>query len=754
MFRIRQFDPSIRRFLFLVLLAASPADGQDIRPYQGPPPPPLPETMARDTAGRTTLRAVRLAAPLRIDGQLDEELYRTVVPASDFIQLEPAPGAPATEKTEVWVAFDADNVYVSVRAWESQPERMVVNDMRRDGASVWQNENFAFALDTFYDRRNSVNFQFNPIGGRMDGQNTNEGQYNGDWNPVWDFAVRRVEGGWTGEAAVPFKSLRYRAGQSQLWGIQLRRINRWKNELSYLTRVPDGLGTNGILRTSAGATLVGIEAPPGSRALDVKPYVTSDLSSDRAARPRIDNKVGKDFGVDAKYGVTQGLTADLTYNTDFAQVEADEQQVNLTRFSLFFPEKRDFFLENQGLFAFGGVTNSNFDVPVLFYSRRIGLDQGQAVPVDAGGRLSGRAGRFTLGLLNMQTDDVEERGIPSSNFTVARLRRDILRRSAIGVMATRRSNISGGTQPGGSYGVDGSFAFFTNFNINAFWARSNTATVRGHNSTYRLNTGYNGDRWGLMFERMMIGDQFNPEIGFIRRDNFDKSRVALRFSPRPARITRVRKFSYEVQPIYYWNLATGRLETREIDFEFYADFQNSDRIDLTYQHNYELLTTPFAVSRGVTIPEGGYGIRPLRAQFTLGAQRAVSGALFVETGRFYQGTRTQFGYSSARIKLNPHLAVEPGISINRVTLPFGDFTTRLVSSRVTHTITPMLFLSALVQFNSSNNTLSTNARLRWEYHPGSELFVVYNEGRDTLSPRMPELQQRSFVIKVNRLLRF
>ena len=740
----------------VVAVLAWPAAAQDLPVLEGPPPATLPETVSRDADGRVTVRAVRLTAPLRIDGQLDEAIYRTLTPTSDFIQLEPQPGAPATEKTEVWVAFDDDNVYVGVRASESQPERMVVNEMRRDSSNVLQNENFAFALDTFYDRRNSVAFQFNPIGGRMDGQSTNEGNYNGDFNPVWDFAVRRVPGGWTGEAAVPFKSLRYRPGREQVWGIQFRRINRWKNEITFLSRVPDGLGTGGIFRTSSGATLVGIEAPPGTRALDIKPYVTSNLSTDLTARPSVQNKVGKDFGGDVKYGVTQGLTADLTYNTDFAQVEADEQQVNLTRFSLFFPEKRDFFLENQGLFSFGGVNNNGnlFDTPVLFYSRRIGLDQGVEVPVTVGGRLSGRVGRYSLGMLDIQTDNVDRRGIPSTNFAVARVRRDILRRSAVGVMATRRSNVSGGTASGESFGVDGSFAFLTNVNITAFWARTETPGLRGKNQTYRINSGYNGDRWGLMAERMMIGDHFNPEIGFVRRDNFRKNRLALRFSPRPTRIKSVRKFSYEIQPIYYWNLATGRMESREIDFEFFADFQSSDRIELIYQHNYELLTTPFAVSRGVTIPTGGYGIRPFRAQFTIGSQRPISGSLFIETGAFYSGTRTQFGYNSARIKISPYLAVEPGVSVNRVTLPFGDFTTRLVSSRVTYTITPMLFVSGLMQFNSSNNSLSTNARFRWEYHPGSELFVVYNEGRDTLQSGLPDLQQRSFVVKINRLLRF
>jgi hypothetical protein len=741
----------------LLLGLFAPLAAQELPPgYEGPAPPVLPETVARDAEGRVTVRAVRVSAPLRIDGHLDEALYRTVTPISEFIQLEPQPGAPATEKTEVWVAFDKDNVYVAVRASESQPERMVANEMRRDAEGVHQNENFAFALDTFYDRRNSVNFQFNPVGGRMDGQNTNEGQYNGDWNPVWDFAVRRVEGGWAGEAAVPFKSLRYRPGRAQVWGVQFRRINRWKNEISFLTRVPDGLGINGIQRTSRSATLVGIEAPPGSRALDIKPYVTSDLSTDHSVNPPVQNKVGADAGGDVKYGLTRGLTADVTYNTDFAHVEADEQQVNLTRFSLFFPEKRDFFLENQGIFNFGGAgttSQSIFDTPIMFYSRRIGLDQGQEIPVAVGGRLTGRAGPYTVGVLNMETKAVDRLGVPATNFAVARLRRDILRRSAIGAIATRRSHRAVGTGSGETFGVDGSFAFFTNLSITGYWARTQTPELQGHDTSYRVNANYNGDRYGAMSEHMMTGDNFNPEMGFVRRDDFRKSRLALRFSPRPTRIRSVRKFSYELQGVYYESLA-GVKETRDIEFNFQTEFQSSDRIQVTYLDRFERLTSPFHLARGVIVPPGAYYLRTVTAKATIGQQRAVSGDIFVEHGPFYSGDRTAFGFTGARVKLNPHLALEPGVQINRVRLPFGSFDTALVSTRTTYAITPMMFLSGLVQYNSSNNAFSTNLRLRWEYLPGSELFVVLNESRHTQRGGFPHLENRSLVVKVNRLLRF
>ena len=308
---------------------------------------------------------------MRIDGKLDEPLYTTVQPASDFIQMEPSGGQVATEKTEVWVSFDRDNLYVGFRAWESQPDRMIANEMRRDSNNIRQGDSVGFSFDTFRDRRNAIQFEANALGAKTDGQSTNERQYNADWNPVWRLVSGRFDGGWTIEAAIPFKSIRYAPGTVQDWGFQSRRTNKWKNEIAYLTKVPPAFGMGRAdFSASLYATLVGIEAPPVSRTIELKPYAIADLATDNVSATKKTNDPSADVGVDAKYSITPNLTADLTYNTDFAQVEADEQQVNLTRFSLFFPEKRDFFLENQGIFTFGNNSTgaaaaSNSDVPVL-----------------------------------------------------------------------------------------------------------------------------------------------------------------------------------------------------------------------------------------------------------------------------------------------------------------------------------------------------------------------------------------------------
>jgi hypothetical protein len=364
--------------------------------------------VSRDEAGTPTIRAARIDERPVLDGRLDDEVYSRLTPISDFVQQEPEEGRPVTEKTHVWLLFDDENVYVAARCEDSQPERDVANEMRRDGQSTNDNESFAVVLDTFHDRRNAYLFQVTLAGGLFDAYITDERDMNRDWNTVWDARTARGDHEWTVEFVIPFKSLRFRPGTGLTWGVNFKRVVRWKNEMQYLTRVPAALGRRAISKVSTGAPVVGLEPPASGRNYEIKPYVIGGASADRPLEGEPANDGKGDVGVDVKIGVTDGLTADFTYNTDFAQVEEDEQQVNLTRFSLLFPEKREFFLEGQGIFAFGGAqppprgggggagspSNPNpNDVPWLFFSRSIGLNAGTAVPIDGGGRLTGRPAR-------------------------------------------------------------------------------------------------------------------------------------------------------------------------------------------------------------------------------------------------------------------------------------------------------------------------------------------------------------------------
>ncbi len=738
-----------------------PAAGAALPPgIDAPPPPIAPAVITRDPAtGRATIRAVRIAVPLRIDAQLDEAVYQTVPPISDFIQQEPRAGSPATERTEAWLLFDDTNVYVAIKAYESAPDRMVLNELRRDNLNgLLQNEHVAIAFDTFFDRRNEILVGVNALGGRFDGQVTNEREYNGDWNPVWNVRVGRFDGGWTVEVALPFKGLRYSPGRQQVWGFNVRRVNRWKNEQSYITRVPPDLGFRGIFQASLAAVVVGLEAPRATRTLELKPFATTNLTSDFTARPQVRNAPGAAVGLDVKYSVTQNLTSDFTVNTDFAQVEADEQQVNLTRFSLFFPEKREFFLENQGIFTFGGAAasgnaNAAGDTPILFYSRRIGLNGGREIPIRGGGRLTGRAGRFSIGALNIQSADEDVSGTPATNFSILRIKRDLLRKSSVGLLATSRSISPLTDRSTQALGFDTTVSWGSSWQFNSYWAKTFTDGLARDDVSYRAQLDYPGDRYGVQLERLVVGDNFNPEVGFVRRDNMRKNYGQLRFSPRPRRSGRIRKYVW-IGTYSDIENTTGRRESGATEAEFAFEFQNSDRWSFVRTESYEFLPQPFTISRGVTLPVRSYDFANWKSTYAFGQQRKLSGALTYEQGSFYNGTKTTYSMSRGRIEVTKLLSLEPTLALNLVDLDEGSFTSTVFGTRITRTVSPWAFASALIQYNSATSSVSANVRLRWEYRPGSELFIVYNEDRDTLAPSVPTTRNRALIFKVNRFFRY
>ena len=765
-------------------LPVAAAAGLFVEPglIDGPPAPVPPAVMTRDAEGRTTVRAIRLDEGIRLDGVLDEPVYETVPPITDFIQQVPDIGAPATERTEAWIMFDDTNVYVSARVWDSAPEsQWVANEMRRDTSQLRQNDTFTAFFDTFYDRRNGFNFYTNPLGARADQQFTNEGNPNADWNPVWDVRTGRFSGGWTVEMEIPFKTLRYRSEPPHVWGIQLRRAIRRKNEWVYLTRLPisagGGSGSAGIFRVSAAGSLVGLEPPPASRNIEVKPYAIGGLTTDLTASPQVVDERSGDGGLDVKYGITQNLTADFTWNTDFAQVEVDERQVNLTRFPLFFPEKREFFLEGRGIFGFarGGVTGrfggpgggpvggifGDVNVPQLFYSRKIGLEEGRVVPIVGGARVTGKVGQFDVGALNIQAGDETVSRSDPTNFTVVRLRRDILRRSSVGAMFTNRSVSR--VAPGSSqaYGVDGTFAFFENLSLITYLARTRVPGPehRGKDTSYQGAFEYAADRYGLKVDHLLVEDNFLPEVGFLRRDNFRRTYVTGRFSPRPQTIESVRQFSLEGSIDYILTADENHLETRQNIVAFQTEFESSDQLTFTATDNYELLVRPFTPpGSGFSIPVGGYSFSDAMVSYSIGQQRRINGTVGVRRGAYFDGDLTSVELSQGRIAVLPQMSVEPTVSFNWIDTPYGEFQTNLAVTRVNYAFNPRMFFSGLLQYNSASNSFGSNLRLRWEYSPGSELFVVYTDDRDVTGGLRPDrgwdLRNRGFVVKFNRLFRF
>ena len=393
------------------------------------------------------------------------------------------------------------------------------------------------------------------------------------------------------------------------------------------------------------------------------------------------------------------------------------------------------------------------NTPVVFYSRRIGLQDGVEVPMHAGGRLTGRVGKLSIGVLNVQTGSEPAVAAKSTNFSVVRVKQDILRRSSIGAIFTGRSVSTRSPGSNQAYGVDGTFAFYDNLSINTYWARTQTAELGADEDSYRSQLDYNGDRYGVKLERLAVGQDFNPEVGFLRRDDFEKSFGSARFSPRLQSVAAIRQLFWEGGFDYITSRANV-LETRLAQGRFAILFENGDQFDVVFTDSYEFLDEPFPIAPQVTIPVGGYSFQDVRTSFALGTQRRLAGAATFQHGGFFGGEKTTAEFIAGRLRVTNQLSVEPGMSLNWVRLPEGDFTTELVTALTTYTLTPLAFVSALLQYNSSNNALSANVRFRWEYQPGSELFVVYNDQRDTLNPRFPGLENRAFVVKVNRLFRF
>jgi hypothetical protein len=728
----------------------------------GSPPPIAPASITRDSLRRPTVRAIRLTEEFVLDGRLDERVYHENEPFGDFIQVVPQNGALASERTDVWVTYDERNIYVSAKVFDSAPpEQWVANEYRRDTNQLRNNDQIGVGFDTFYDRRSGFMFYANPLGGFSDYSVVDEGAPNTDWNPVWRVRTGRFDGGWTVEMAIPFRSIRYTSGSHMVWGFQMRRAIRRKNEWAYLSPVPQNLaGPMALNRVSSFGTLIGLDLPPASRNMELKPYALGRVTADNLRVPPVDRDGDSEFGGDFKYGVTANLTADLTVNTDFAQVEVDEQQVNLTRFSLFLPEKRDFFLEGRGNFDFarggagGGFSQTASDTPTLFYSRRIGLNRGRVIPIDAGGRLTGKVGRWGIGAVNIHADDEATSRTEATNFTVLRVKRDILRRSTIGAIYTNRSVGATVALPGQNqaYGVDAAFAFYQNVAGGGYYARTETEGLEGDNESYQGRIEWVPDRYGARFEHTKVGGAFNPEVGFLRRSNFEKTQAYLRFSPRPAGSSLVRKYTTEATVDYFLN-GNGSVETRTQTGRFNIEFQSSDQFAVEVSDNYEALFVPFNVGGGVTIPVGGYDFNDATVSYTLGQQRRFTGTVALQAGQFYDGTITALTLSSARYAILKQFSVEPSLSLNRIDLPYGQFTTELYRARTDYAFSARMFLSALLQYSTGDNTFSSNIRYRWEYIPGSEFFLVWTDEHDT-RPNSIGLRNRAFVAKLTRLLRF
>jgi hypothetical protein len=689
--------------------------------------------------------AVRAPAPPRIDGVLDESVWQMAVPLGDFVQAEPLQGQPASQRTEVRLAYDDTAIFVGVRLHDTDPSRIVVTDTSRD-AGLNDQDSFQVIFDTFKDRQNGFVFGTNVTGVQYDAQVRNQDNPSSSWDGSWDVRTHTDELGWTAEFRIPLRTLRY-GPPPQTWGVNFMRNIQRERERAYWAPLPRQFS---LSRLSSAGDLTGLQlAAP--RNLKLLPYLVA--SADRNFTPSASTAFARELGLDAKIGITGGVNLDLTLNTDFAQVEVDNQQINLTRFNIRFPEKRPFFLENAGLFSVGasasGQGGGDLD---LFFSRRIGLDDdGHLVPIVGGARLTGKTSGYNIGVMNMQTDSVGTgRGRrPGDNFTVVRTSRDLPSRSGIGVMFINRSatgDLAGDDNWNRTWGVDGRFGIAETVTVGGFAARTETPNLTGREHAWNVSSEYDDGKTRAQFDYGIVGEDFNPEVGYLE-NTFGYRRWYARLEE-TMRQPMIRSWGFrEFQPhvgyTRYDYLDTGRLQKAELHADNHWDWENGFFISTALNGTWEGLDRPFEVYPGVVVPPGQYGGPRYTQRVNTDRRKWLFGRHQWDVGRFLSGTQNTHTLQGV-VREGGRFAFDLTWVYRGIDLPEGAFSTNLGGLRVTHNFTPLVFVQSLIQYNDRTERWSTNLRFHWLQTAGTGLFVVYNdtESLEGLGPI-----NRAFIVK-------
>jgi uncharacterized protein DUF5916/cellulose/xylan binding protein with CBM9 domain len=701
--------------------------------------------------------AVETRTPITLDGALDEAVWAVAEPAADFVQAEPHEGAPASEPTEVRIAFDADAIYIGVRCHDSSASAAIVNDIRKD-FTPGEQDSFEVILDTFADRRNGFVFAINPVGAKSDAQIANEGRdVNTSWDAVWSVATKIAADGWSAEIRIPFKTLRFEAGEGRVWGVNFSRRIRRKNEIDYWSPVPR---VYNLYRAGLGGTLAGLPNAAQGRNLRIKPWISADDT--RPVGGSFEG--GQHVGLDVKYGVTPSLTLDVTARPDFAQAEADEQQVNLTQFSLYYPEKREFFLENSGTFYFGDIPresrlgSNRFQAPeeevLLFFSRRIGLtDAGDPIPIAGGARLTGRAGGYGLGMMTIETQSID--GQPSDNYTVLRARRDVIGTTSDigGIFLSRQSTVSGDYNR--VYGADANFRFHRALSINSFIAKSETPGVTSGEYAGKGSISWNANFLHTQYSFLTIGDNFRDDVGFIKRTGIRKHFADFGIRHRPERL---RRFGIrELHPHTRYNIYTDQSNAKvsHTNHVAYALFlENGGNIEFAWNPRFERILTPFRIRPDQAFAPGGYGWNEYELLIESNHSAKASLSADLTAGGFWTGTQkvTKLGVV---VRPSYHLSFDMALQRNDIDLPFPmhAFTTNLVTSRIGYAFNTRTFLDTLLQYNTDLHQFSANVRFDLIHRPLSDLFIVYNEQQLTDQPT-PVNAGRGLIVKYTHMLAF
>jgi len=679
--------------------------------------------------------------------------------------------------------------------WHEDTGTLVVNQLRRDGR-LHSDDHFAVILDTFLDRRNGFIFNVNPAGARYDGYITDEGRsVNSDFNVVWEAATDVNGEGWTVEMAIPLSQLRFASNGHELtWGLNFRRTIRKNNEEVYWVPTPRHLGWFGLHRLSNAGTLTGLNDLSQGTSLQVKPYAIGGVAMNRDLDPapgdpeRTTDSVG-DGRLDIKFAPTENLTLDLTFNTDFAQVEADQERVNLTRFSLFFPEKRDFFLEGAGIFGGGGGRGFGMggggggggwgggpDLQV-FYSRRIGLaSDGSEVPIIGGGKLTGRAGAWTIGALNVFTAETSDAGgnvIPSTSWSVVSLRRNIFERSSVGIMALSKDPTAGDYNR--SLRLDTNLALTEVMKVTAEVAQVFDPDITGDAVAYSGRFDYDTDLYDFNISHRMVGDDFQAnEMGYVRRTDVKETSGEIEWSPRPG-VLGIRQLGITAEGSYLTDTA-DRMLTREITARLRFSMENTGHHFISVSRELDILDYDFRIYRNpdnddvVVIPAGTYEWTGLFFNLSTDSRKSLRFRGGGQLGAYYNGRRASANLSTTW-QPNSHFTAD--LSLNRNALrDIGEasvpgwqashpddilkqrFTTSTISLRAQYAFTPDLFVKGYLQYNDSRNAIVSNYLLHWIIRDGTEIYLVYNENYDTGLTFDPRATNRTLMLKATYLFLF
>jgi hypothetical protein len=726
---------SCRSVLGVILLGWVIAGPHLERAWAQQEPPPPGSGIA---APRPVASAVQITEPPLVDGVLDERVWQQATPLMHFVQAEPFEGQPASEKTEVRILYDHEAIYVGVICHDSDPSQIVTTDTRRD-AGLAEMDSFQIIFDTFRDQQNGFVFGTNAAGIQYDAQVRSQGAPTPSWDGSWEVETSNTLTGWAAEFRIPLRTLRY-GPPPQTWGVNFFRNIRRTRERTYWAPLAR---TYNVERLSSAGELRGLNLQ-SPRNFKILPYLVS--SADRNFLARTDTALDSDFGFDVKFGVTPSLNLDVTYNTDFAQVEVDTQQINLTRFNLRFPEKRPFFQENAGLFTVGKDTELD-----LFFSRRIGLDEdGALVPITGGARLTGKASGFNVGVLNIQTDDAGTD--PANNFSVMRVSRELRNRSGLGAMFVNRTatgHLAGADDWNRTWGADARLGVGESVTVAGFAARTETPGLGGRDYAYNVDAEYDDNRHLVNLQYGVTGEDFNPEVGYLaREEGYRRFYFRVQETMRQERIRRwgFREFLPHINYTRYDYLDGLGLHSAELHIDNHWDWENGNYISTALNGTWDGLLVPFEIYPGVIVPPGEHGGLRLLLRANTDRRKWVYGRLQWDVGRFMTGDQNS---PTVQVVLRDsgRFTVDTTWSYRAISLPEGRFTTNLGNAGVTYNFTPSVFVQSLIQYNDRTDRWSTNLRFHWLQTAGTGLFVVYNdtEALNGLGP-----VNRAFIVKYVR----